>query len=106
MTKFLILGFLAISTQAFGRDWFASPTAGMSGTGSLANPWPLPVALNQTANIKPGDTLYLRGGVYPGPGFVSTLAGTANSYVTVRSYPGEWAVISDRGNRVLLTALG
>lgn len=86
-------------------QWYASPSSN-SGDGSLGNPWSLFIALtNPAAAIQPGDTLYLRGGTYVGPGFNSTLSGTSNSYVTVSSYPGEWAVITDGGVHLLQTNL-
>lgn len=43
-------------------------------------------------HLKPGDTLYLHGGVYYEPLEVS-LIGTAEKPITIRSYPGEQAVI-------------
>jgi hypothetical protein len=84
-------------------NWYASPNATSSGNGSITNPWTLPIALTNTGAIHPGDTLNLRWGSYVGPAFNSALSGTSNSYVTVRSYPGEWAVITD-GRTGTLTA--
>src|SRR5262249_33844225 len=49
-------------------------------------------ALNQPIGIVGGSTIYLRGGVYKGK-FASQLTGTAGNEITVKSYPGEWAVI-------------
>lgn len=84
--------------------WYAAPNATATGNGSITNPWPLQVALSQT-NIAPGDTLYLRGGNYMGPGFASTLNGNSDNYIVVSSYPGEWAVITDGQLGTLLTSL-
>jgi hypothetical protein len=95
MIRVLFLGFFMLCRHVVGVEWHAAADASLSGNGSLTNPWPLGLALTKSSVIKPGDTLYLRGGNYRGPGFVSTLAGTANNYVTVRSYPGEWAVVTD-----------
>lgn len=81
-----------LPTFCLAGSWYASPTG--SGNGSIASPWSLSVALTNSL-VSPGDTLYLRGGNYRGPGFVSTLTGTSGNYVTVRSYTGEWAVITD-----------
>lgn len=91
----LLLALLATGGELRARDWFAAPGAGLNGDGSKTSPWPLHLALAKNAIIQPGDTLNLRGGNYLGPGFVSTLTGVANNYITVRSYPGEWAVITD-----------
>jgi len=95
----LLLSPLAASAANF---WFAS-TTGLSGnTGAIGSPWDLQTALNKTATILPGDTLYLRGGIYThapqstGPGnegyiFEVTLTGTAANRITIRSYTGESA---------------
>jgi hypothetical protein len=58
--------------------------------GSLAKPW-------QTVNhalrhLKPGDTLYLRGGTYYENIYLA-LAGRKEAPITIRAYPGEQAVI-------------
>src|SRR5262245_17440547 len=105
MKRVLLITCLVACTQAFGADWYAAPNATVSGTGSISNPWPLDLALAKTASIRPGDTLYLRAGTYLGPGFVSTLSGTASSYVTVRSYPGERVIITDGAYWTLRTPL-
>ena len=91
----LLLLALLFQPHLPAATWYAAPSAGSAGDGSVTNPWPLQAALRKAADIKPGDTLYLRGGTYHGAGFLSTLSGTSNNYVTVRSFPGEWAVITD-----------
>jgi hypothetical protein len=77
-------------------DWYAAPWGSYwSGDGTFANPWHLTTAfLNQHREIQAGDTLYLRGGTYRGP-FTSYLEGAPGGPVTVRSYPGEWATLTD-----------
>jgi hypothetical protein len=75
-----------------GNVFFVSPTAGPGGKGTKKKPWDLQIALSQPNRINPGDTIYLLGGIYNGK-FVSHLKGTAARPITVRSNPGEWAVI-------------
>ncbi len=61
-----------------------------AGDGSQRAPWKtLTHALRQ---LKPGDTLYLRGGTYYEKVFLSR-SGTEDAPITIRSYPGELAVI-------------
>lgn len=69
-----------------------------SHAGSPEAPWrTLQFALRQ---LRPGETLYLRGGVYRE--HVSLLrSGTAEAPITIRSYPGEQAII-DGGLREFL----
>jgi len=78
----------SISTNEF----YAAPNGSPSGDGSLENPWDLQTAFSHPASVQPGDTVWLRGGTYYGRQ-VSTLSGTEQSPIVVRSYPGEWATI-------------
>src|SRR4051794_17269054 len=70
-------------------SFYASPPGSPAGDGSLVRPWDLATALNAPA-ILPGDTLWLRGGTYDGA-FTSTLAGTPQAPIQVRSATGEHA---------------
>jgi hypothetical protein len=97
MKSFLFYAYISLAVYAHGTEWFASPSASLTGNGSKTNPWPLQVALTKNTVIQPGDTLNLRGGNYIG-NFVSKLNGA-----TVRSYPGEWAVLQDGIIGTLLT---
>jgi hypothetical protein len=63
-----------------------------AGDGSLAAPWDLATALAQPAAVRPGDTIWLHGGVYRGA-FSSSLAGSDGAPITVRTWPGDWATI-------------
>jgi hypothetical protein len=101
----LLLLMLALQPVLQAREWFAAPSATATGDGSINNPWPLQVALAKQSVIQPGDTLYLRGGSYIGPGFRSILSGTSDNYITVRSAMKEWAVITDGAVSTLLTNL-
>lgn len=61
-----------------------------SHNGDLSAPWKtLSHAYRQ---LKPGDTLYLRGGVYYEQSSL-TRSGTSESPITIASYPGELAII-------------
>jgi hypothetical protein len=77
--------------------WFAAPDGTPGGDGSLAAPWDLATALASPAALAPGSTLWLRGGTYAGA-FTSTLTGTAEAPIVVRSYPGELAVLDGAGS--------
>ena len=82
-----------------GFQYYASPTGSPSGDGSINNPWDLSTALNKST-VRPGATIWLRGGVYYLPrkdaGFESKLQGAADNPIKVESYPGEWAVLDGR----------
>lgn len=80
-----------------GPARFADPVKGSDkGDGTQKQPWKsLSHAIPQ---LKPGDTLYLRGGTYYEPVSINGLVGRANVPITIRSYPEELAVI-DGGYR-------
>jgi len=104
----LLLLFILLSHSSYSSHaanfWFASPTGLAGNTGAIGSPWDLQTALNKTLIILPGDTLYLRDGIYThapqstGSGnegyiFECTLLGTSSGRITLRSYPGEQARI-------------
>lgn len=82
----ILLLVFAFAFPAFATTYYASIT-GSGTTCSLASPCTLTYALSSSSPVGAGHTLYLRGGTYLGK-FQSDLTGG-----TVRSYPGEWAVI-------------
>jgi parallel beta-helix repeat protein len=74
--------------------YYASSAVSSGGAGTIGDPWDLRTAFSNGSQTS-GDTLYLRGGTYSGK-FLSTLDGG-----TVRSYPGEWAVIDGNATTTL-----
>jgi len=76
------------------RFYAAPPPAGSpGGDGTRGRPWDLATALaGGRGAVQPGDTIWLRGGVYAGR-FDGTLTGTSAAPVVVRQYPGERATI-------------
>src|SRR5215207_9880141 len=103
---FLVL-FLAVilTTQAYGRIFFAAPNGVPSNSGDQLSPWDLQTALTKNGVVMPGDTIYLRGGVYKGV-FTSTLEGGVALPITVRSAPGDWAVIDANQTITLANSIG
>ena len=93
---------------AHAADFYVSPTAPANGTGSLNNPWRLQIALDHPSAVLPGDTIWLRGGIYNAPPYTSHLVGTSAEPIVVRQYPGERARIDGNynGNEVTLNVLG
>jgi hypothetical protein len=87
--------------MADGPSFFVDPVQGDDrNEGTEQEPWKtLNHALRQRQGgpLAPGDTLYLRGGTYY-EAVIVTVRGTAEQPITVRSYPGELAVI-DAGLR-------
>ncbi len=86
---------VAAPVTGTGNQWYAAANGTATGDGSMARPWDLATALSGPAAVKPGDTIWLRGGVYGDSRtiFNSRLRGTADAPIKVRQYPGERAVV-------------
>lgn len=96
----LVVGFLAGLMPVRASDFYVSPTGSAGGDGSINNPWDVYTAFNQPASVQPGDTLWLRGGIYTPenpswPAIQCYLQGTANAPIIVRGYPGERAIFQE-----------
>ncbi|MEW6511413.1 MAG: T9SS type A sorting domain-containing protein [Bacteroidota bacterium] len=87
----LLLGLLG---SAEAGQFHVAPTGRPGGNGSRNDPWDLQTALNQPAAVRPGDTLWLHGGLYSGT-FRSNLNGTQSQPIIVRQYPGERAILDN-----------
>jgi hypothetical protein len=72
---------------------YAAPGGSASGNGSKERPFDLATALSGAAPIRPGGTVWLRGGTYRVSAITSALVGANDAPITVRSVPGENAVI-------------
>ena len=85
------LNFVAsMDERAIGKIIYASPVG--NGEGTFDDPAPLEDAIDMA---KAGDTVYLRGGEYV---FKEAIwidkKGNANAYITIKSYPGEKAILT------------
>jgi hypothetical protein len=77
-------------------DFYVAPNGTSQSDGSATSPWNLATALSGAdGKVKPGDVIWLRGGVYAGD-FRSDLTGTVTEPIIVRRYPGERATIQGR----------
>jgi uncharacterized protein YjdB len=78
---------------------FYVTTSGTSGNdGSIGKPWDLRTALSGAGGrIRPGDTVWVRGGTYVGT-FTGSLTGTSAAPIVMRAYPGERAILDGNGS--------
>jgi hypothetical protein len=86
------------------RIFYVSPKGLPTNNGSVARPLDLATALSANSPARPGDAIYLRGGLYDLPGarlsgtdqppFVSRLTGTEAAPIQVRQFPGEQAMVN------------
>jgi len=90
MLIFILLLFLG--KVVVGAVYFISPSGDNSNDGTFNSPWySLKFAYEKAS---PGDTIFLRGGVYYG---LEQSIVIKKDYLYIRSYPGEWAVIDGKG---------
>jgi len=75
---------------------YVSPSGSSNNSGrSVDSPLTLAAA---TSIVRPGDVVYLRGGVYPLNHYF-TRSGTRTEPIIWASYPGEWAIFDGSGLR-------
>jgi len=87
MKLILICGLLFLNAFAQATTWYVATTGNDNNSGSLASPFKTLTAAIEAAN--PGDEILLRGGNY-----VSQEIRVNKSDLHIKSYPGEWAVIT------------
>jgi hypothetical protein len=95
-----VVGIVALSAcgslgSARAADFHVAPDGTADGDGTAEKPWDLATALAPPAAVRPGDTIWLKGGTYVG-GFESRLTGTREAPITVRGVPGERVTIDAR----------
>lgn len=78
--------------DAAGNEWYVAPNGSALGDGTMAKPWDLQTALHHPSRVKPGDTIWVRGGDYIG-NFNNNLKGTPEAKITVRAYKNEQPII-------------
>lgn len=92
-------------------DHYVAPDGRPDAAGSRGDPWDLASALAGRQDVRPGETVWVRGGTYrseraysgEGPGFQVRLAGQEGQPVRVRACPGERVTI-DGGLQVVRPA--
>ncbi|HYO82941.1 MAG TPA: right-handed parallel beta-helix repeat-containing protein [Bryobacteraceae bacterium] len=99
MCRGLLLQAALSAATAFAAEFYVSVNGHADGTGGIDQPWDLQTALKHPAALRPGDTLYLRGGIYQAPDRLllrSRISGSPGAYITVRPFRRE-AVRIDGG---------
>lgn len=115
MNKIKILIFLIalinLNTAAFATSFFVSATANSSGTGSFTHPWTFQTALNHPSALHPGDTVWIKGGIYTNTydaqtSFSCKTNGTENAPIIFRNYNNERVTIDGQLLYSLYLGLG
>ena len=85
----------SLTNPANAADHYAATTGTPTGAGTIGDPWDLQTALNggaPHATVQPGDTIWVRGGVYLAP-FSVFVKGTPAQPIVVRNYDDERVVL-------------
>lgn len=89
----MLLGASAPAQPRTATSYHVGPAGTPGGPGTTAQPWSLAFALaGAGGRLLPGDTVWLRGGAYPGR-FQTALAGRPDAPIVFRAWPGERATI-------------
>lgn len=83
---------LASRPKADGPGRYVDPARGDDANHDGSEPRPWRTINHALSQLGPGDTLYLRGGIYHEQVYCA-VAGTAEQPITIRSYPDERAII-------------
>ncbi|MCL2406085.1 MAG: hypothetical protein FWC92_11160 [Defluviitaleaceae bacterium] len=70
----------------YRRRLFAAPGGSPYGDGTRDNPWDMRTGVD---NVRPGDILFLRGGVYQGQDLRAHVSGELDNPIIIMGYPGE-----------------
>lgn len=98
--RWLLVCLFGAVAPVYAADFYVSPDGRPGGTGIKNAPWDLQTALSHPSAVRPGDTIWLRGGDYhplvsSSPGFKSNLGGSSNQPIVVRQLPGERAALHE-----------
>lgn len=84
-----------VAQPATGITHYVATTGNDSNPGTLALPWR---TIQHAANVvQPGDTVYVRAGVYHEAVTIARSGSASAGYITFSSYPGERATLDGQG---------
>ena len=108
----IIVTIILISiSNLYGTGFYVSSDATKNGDGSFASPWELQKALNHPPQLRPGDTVWIRGGRYLGPDSTGEVNGICYSCHTngsailpiiFRNYNHERVTLDGKSNGIIL----
>ncbi|HWR50109.1 MAG TPA: hypothetical protein VN428_03325 [Bryobacteraceae bacterium] len=101
MVRLLMLSLMTV-LAAPAVERFVSLVGSSENAGTFNRPWDLQTALS---NAAPGDTVWLRGGLYRG-NFTCSASGTREQPIVFRAYPGERARIDGGSSQYPALSIG
>ena len=100
-----------LTNPLFASSFYVASNAKITGTGSFSNPWTFQTALNHPSALHPGDTVWLKGGIYTNTfdaqtSFSCKTNGTLNAPIIFRNYNNERVTIDGQLLYSLYLGLG
>jgi hypothetical protein len=80
-----------VTQPASGTTYYVSTSGSDSNPGTLSRPWK--TIQHAADSVHPGDTVYVRGGVYNKLVGIKVSGSAAAGFITFSSYPGEVAIV-------------
>lgn len=87
---------LGESFAAWGATYYVAQMGNDSNPGTLIQPFRS--FAQGISMLQPGDTLYIRGGIYTEPIDTGKKAGTAEKYITIAAYQGETVTLQPQSS--------
>jgi len=82
-----IVCLIICAAPAIAKDYYIAPNGDDEATGTIKDPWISAARFAQIA--EPGDTLFIRGGIYRSQETILTRSGTEEKPITFRNYADE-----------------
>lgn len=82
--------------EASQTSFYVAPTGSNSNPGTFSQPWKTIEYAANASQVKPGDTVYIRGGIY-NEYIQQGISGAPGQPITYKNYPGETPVITGSG---------
>jgi len=93
--KASLLIILGMNLTALGQPYYVSPTGNNSNSGTLTEPWQ---TIQKAANsLAPGDTVYVRGGVYNEAVTLNVSGSAGNGSIVFQNYANEIPILDGSG---------
>ena len=97
-TKFATAVITLVTQPASGKTYYVATNGDDHNPGTLKQPWQ---HIHYAASVvQPGDTVYVRGGVYNELVHIQTSGNSSAGFITFSSYPGETAILDGTHKKV------
>lgn len=108
---FFVFCICICASNLIATSYYVSDGAKITGDGSFSNPWTLQKAFDHPAALKPGDTVWIRGGIYTNTydaqtSFNCKTNGTLNAPIIFRNYKDERVLIDGAKSYTIYAGLG